>query len=73
VQLSSGAAGLALTVVDDGNGFDPEEALARSRRLGLTSMRERTEALGGSFDIRSEPGAGTTIAVEVPHDPRPRR
>jgi signal transduction histidine kinase len=73
VQLSSGAAGLALTVADDGDGFDPEEALARSRRLGLTSMRERAEALGGSFDIRSEPGAGTTIAVEVPHDPRPRR
>jgi signal transduction histidine kinase len=56
---------VALRVADDGRGFDPEEAAARSRRLGLTSMRERTEALGGTLSIESEPGSGTTVAVEV--------
>jgi signal transduction histidine kinase len=56
---------VALRVADDGRGFDPEEAAARSRRLGLTSMRERTEALGGMLSIDSEPGSGTTVAVEV--------
>jgi len=73
VQLAANPSGVTLTVADDGNGFDPEQAITRSRRLGLTSMRERAEALGGSFSIRSKPGAGTTIAVEVPHDSRPRR
>jgi signal transduction histidine kinase len=56
---------VALRVADDGRGFDPEEAATRSRRLGLTSMRERTEALGGTLSIDSEPGSGTTVAVEV--------
>jgi signal transduction histidine kinase len=37
----------------------------RSRRLGLTSMRERAEALGGTLAIDSQPGRGTTITVEV--------
>jgi signal transduction histidine kinase len=55
----------ALRVRDDGAGFDPEEAAARSRRLGLTSMRERAEALGGRLEIDSAPGRGTTVAVEV--------
>jgi signal transduction histidine kinase len=54
-----------LGVADDGTGFDPDEAVQRSRRLGLTSMRERAEALGGTLAIDSEPGRGTTITVEV--------
>jgi signal transduction histidine kinase len=54
-----------LAVADDGSGFDPGEAVHRSRRLGLTSMRERAEALGGTLAIDSEPGRGTTITVEV--------
>ena len=56
---------VSLRVTDDGQGFDPEEAVTRSRRLGLTSMRERAEALGGTLAIESEPGLGTTIDVEV--------
>jgi signal transduction histidine kinase len=54
-----------LCVADDGSGFDPDEALQRSRRLGLTSMRERAEALGGTLSIDSEPDKGTMITVEV--------
>jgi signal transduction histidine kinase len=56
---------VTLRVEDDGRGFDPEEAATRSRRLGLTSMRERAEALGGTLAIDSAPGRGTTVEVEV--------
>jgi signal transduction histidine kinase len=67
---------VALRVADDGRGFDPEEAATRSRRLGLTSMRERAEALGGTLQIESTQGEGTTIEVEVKlgrANPRPDR
>ena len=53
------------TVRDDGVGFDPEAARRRSGRLGLTSMRERVEELGGDLEIRSRPGEGTEVRVEV--------
>jgi signal transduction histidine kinase len=65
-----------LAVSDDGRGFDPVEAQARSRRLGLVSMRERAEELGGALRIDSGPGRGTTVTLEVPRldaDPRPAR
>ena len=65
------AGGLVVVVVtDDGVGFDPTARSVRSRRLGLTSMRERALALGGRLTLRSEPGAGTTVRVEVPVDRR---
>jgi signal transduction histidine kinase len=56
---------VSLRVEDDGDGFEPEEAVTRSRRLGLTSMRERAEALGGTLEIDSERGRGTVVDVEV--------
>ena len=43
----------------------PPSASARSRIEVRPSRRERAEALGGSFEICSEPGKGTTISVEV--------
>jgi signal transduction histidine kinase len=54
-----------LAVCDFGVGFDVAEARSRSRRLGLTSMEERAQALGGTVEIESEPGSGTTVTVEV--------
>jgi signal transduction histidine kinase len=65
LTLASRDAQISLRVEDDGHGFDPEEAVTRSRRLGLTSMRERAEALGGTLAIDSGAGRGTTIEVEV--------
>jgi signal transduction histidine kinase len=56
---------LLLEVTDDGTGFDPAAARLRSRRLGLTSMEERAQRLGGRLDIRSAPGTGTTVSLEV--------
>jgi signal transduction histidine kinase len=64
VNLSGGSDGLALTIVDDGVGFDVHGAYGKG--LGLISMGERLQAVGGTFDIRSRPGAGTRLAVTVP-------
>ena len=68
VRLRGDEAGLVLEVADDGAGFDPDAAGLRSRRLGLTSMEERAERLGGWLEIRSAPGAGTTVRLEVGAD-----
>ena len=65
VTLSREADGLRLIVADDGPGFNPDAA-ARSGRLGLAGMRERAELLGGSFQVDSAPGAGTTVRVWWP-------
>src|SRR5882757_3692976 len=56
-----------LEVQDDGRGFDPTTANA-SHRLGLASMRERSHAVHGRITVTSEPGRGTTIRMEVPHE-----
>ena len=55
-------------IVDDGSGFDPEaiSGAGRGRSMGIAGMRERAYAVGGSFDIRSAPGGGTSIEVIVP-------
>ena len=65
VRLRGDDAGLVLEIEDDGRGFDPDAPGLRSRRLGLTSMEERAERLGGWLEIRSAPGAGTTVRLEV--------
>jgi signal transduction histidine kinase len=65
VRLRSDDGRLLLEVSDDGTGFDPDEARLRSRRLGLTSMEERAERLGGRIEIRSSPGSGTTVRLEL--------
>ena len=55
-----------LVVADDGVGFDLPATLRHSHRLGLTSMRERAEALGGTLEVVTAPGAGTRVELEVP-------
>jgi signal transduction histidine kinase len=55
-----------LSVADNGVGFDPAARSIASRRLGLVSMRERIEAAGGTFEIVSAPGQGTTVRAAVP-------
>ncbi|MFB9251393.1 GAF domain-containing sensor histidine kinase [Sphaerisporangium melleum] len=64
LRLTAGGTGVRLDVRDDGRGF-PADA-PPSRGLGLVSMRERAEATGGSLTLRSSPGAGTTVSLEVP-------
>ena len=57
--------GIRLRVSDDGEGFDVS-APRSPQSFGLTSMRERTESLGGEFTIASTPGSGTTVEVMLP-------
>ena len=66
VHLSGRPEGLSLTIVDDGVGFDVDAAWGKG--LGLISMGERLEAIGGTLEIRSTPGAGTRLEVTVPID-----
>jgi signal transduction histidine kinase len=56
---------VVLSVADDGCGFEPAAARARSGRLGLTSMHERAEALGAMLGIESGASAGTTVSLEL--------
>ena len=63
VSVSEDGALLRIKVHDDGRGFDPSE---RSDGFGLTSMRERAELAGGTLELRSAPGEGTTIVARVP-------
>jgi signal transduction histidine kinase len=56
-----------LLVQDDGNGFDLTEFGSKSvKTMGLVGMRERAGLVGGSFQIESAPGEGTTVYVQVP-------
>jgi len=60
---------IELVIRDSGHGFNPEEAYSRkgaSKGLGLDSMRERTELSGGSFNIESAEGKGTSIFASWP-------
>jgi signal transduction histidine kinase len=70
VSLKQVDAALRITVRDDGAGFNPS-MLGRSEmpRFGLATMRERAEALGGTFVLDSVPGSGTRITIELPAQP----
>lgn len=57
-------------VADDGRGFDPAETVSDGH-LGLITMRERAEDLGGRLEVRSRRGAGTRVTLRVPR-PAPR-
>jgi PAS domain S-box-containing protein len=70
IALRSDAEAVTVVVRDDGRGFDAAEP---SAGLGLTTMRERAEALGGTISVSSAPGAGTAVRVTLgPAAPEPR-
>ena len=57
---------LRLTIEDDGCGFGAAAASERNGSLGLAGMRERLALIGGSLEIESSMGAGTTIFARIP-------
>lgn len=65
VDLRETATHLLVTVSDDGRGFDNSQPLM-GKRLGLASLHERARALAGKLEVRTAPGAGTTIQVAIP-------
>jgi len=68
VNLSLGAADnrIRLSVADNGAGFSAETAGRKPMSFGLVGMRERAALLGGTLTIRSRPGKGTTVVLELP-------
>jgi signal transduction histidine kinase len=73
---------VALDVCDDGRGFDPAPLPASGRDsdragsnggFGLVAMRQRIEALSGTLQVESEPGAGAGISARVPAMPAQAR
>ena len=68
VSLSDAVGGVQLTVTDDGTGFNPTEAVrhALPGHLGMRSMHERAVIAGGSLEVESKPGEGTTIRCWLP-------
>ena len=65
IELALRNGRLKLIVSDNGIGFDPTDPQIRTRRLGITSMEERTEQLGGELRIESTAGRGTSVELEL--------
>jgi signal transduction histidine kinase len=63
VALREDESRVAVTIRDDGAGFRPD---ASSRGFGLVGMRERVELVGGTLQLESTPGGGTTVRASVP-------
>ena len=67
VDLRVSEHNLEVAVSDDGRGFDTEKAVhSTTGGIGLTSMRERAELVGGSFTIESNPGQGCRTVLRIP-------
>jgi signal transduction histidine kinase len=64
VQLRREEQGLTLSIVDNGVGFNFDKT--QTGGLGLLSISERLQSVGGRLDIRSHPGAGTELEIMVP-------
>jgi signal transduction histidine kinase len=72
VHVQNGPDALAVTIVDNGAGFDVNAAWGKG--VGLISMVERLDAMGGSLHVDSSPGGGTRVTATIPasvvHDTR---
>ena len=64
VHLAWEGDGVTLTVQDNGCGFNV--GAAEGKGLGLQSMQERMEALGGALEVESAPGQGTCLVARCP-------
>ena len=65
VTLTGTSGTLQVTIADSGRGFD-EAAASVQGGLGLASMRERVQLVGGELTLQSQPGHGTRIIVRTP-------
>ena len=71
--MSDESGQLKVVIVDDGQGFNSgTHRNGKMRPLGLISMQERIEALGGTFQVNSQPGSGTQVTAIIPL-PRTRK
>ncbi len=66
VELEASGAGVSARVRDNGTGFVPAAVVSSAGCIGVTSMRERAELLGGALSLASEPGAGAVVEFWLP-------
>jgi nitrate/nitrite-specific signal transduction histidine kinase len=73
IQFTDRGGALEVQIRDNGKGFNPL-AIKRGEwpHLGLQTMQERAEAIGGVFELDSSPGKGTVVRVRLPHAIGPR-
>lgn len=70
VSFSCDDGTLQMSVTDRGRGFDADSSVEPGGdHFGLAIMRQRAHAAGGTLDIRSRPGEGTTVTLSLPADP----
>jgi signal transduction histidine kinase len=65
IKLESSAAGIRLSIGDDGRGLGPDHP-GEQRGLGMIGMRARARSAGGDVTVQSKPGHGVLIEVRVP-------
>ncbi len=70
VELKQTDQAIQLSILDNGQGFDPDRTTENQvdAGMGLIDMRERLEPFDGSLDIRSKPGAGTLVIASIPRE-----
>ncbi|VBB46281.1 hypothetical protein TRIP_B40199 [uncultured Desulfatiglans sp.] len=76
IRLLASFPNILLRIEDDGKGFDVKQRLAdmkNEKRMGLRSMEERAKLLQGKMEIKSKPGKGTKIVIEIPYKKGPDR
>jgi two-component system NarL family sensor kinase len=66
IELEFDTDGIALSISDDGRGFEVDKVqLDPNRGIGLRNMRERLASIGGTFEVRAAPGAGTVLRSKL--------
>jgi signal transduction histidine kinase len=74
VRVKPASMSVEVVIEDDGVGFDPDDMRRTDvPRFGMATMRERAEAVGGTFEIAAVPGAGTRVTVHLPIEPKAAR
>ncbi|HXV98178.1 MAG TPA: ATP-binding protein, partial [Anaerolineae bacterium] len=71
VQLTETPTAVYTVIKDDGQGFDVNQTMSNYEQrgsLGMLNLRERTQLVGGELSIRSTPGNGTRITIQVPKE-----
>jgi signal transduction histidine kinase len=71
VQLTETATAIYTVIRDDGQGFDVNQVMSNYEErgsLGMINLKERTQLIGGELSIRSAPGNGTRITIQIPKE-----
>jgi signal transduction histidine kinase len=68
VRLAEAGESVVLSITDNGTGFDASQQRMAKPSWGMTTMRERAEAVGATLTVDSTPGRGTRIQAAIPRD-----